>query len=179
MTWLSWRTALSALSALWGHNFHSQAQAASSQWRRLSKYKPHSYSVYAVTLHIARGSRAVPSPSAFHVRPGTNPGTSIVTVPAHSPLIIGFYLPIYLVGTGKHQNIIEIPKYLNHKGSSWFYFIFFAILFYCHFRHCQIDLTTVWARHRLNVSKDLLPIHGFGISSIIIAWNRAKMTILY
>lgn len=120
MTWLSWRTALSALSALWGHNFHSQAQAASSQWRRLSKYKPHSYSVYAVTLHIARGSRAVPSPSAFHVRSGT----SIGTVPAHSPLIIGFYLPIYLVGTGKHQNINEIPKYLNHKGSSWFYFIF-------------------------------------------------------
>lgn len=97
-------------------------------------------------------------------------------LPAHSPLIIGFYLSIYLVGTGKHQNIIEIPKYLNHKGSSWFYFIFFADL-----RHCQIGLTTVWPDTAWILLKILLklPIHSFGISSIIIAWNCAKMTILF
>lgn len=128
-----------------GHNFHSQAEAAaaaaSSQWRRLSKYKPHSYSVYAVTLHIARGSRVrcqVHPASTWGLAPSPAPVT------AHSPLINGFYLSIYLVGTGKHQNIIEIPKYLNHIGSSWFYFIFLPIFFYYHFRHCQIDLTTVW-----------------------------------
>lgn len=180
MTWLSWRSAF--CRPLSGHNFHSQAEAAaaaaSSQWRRLSKYKPHSYSVYAVTLHIARGSRArcqVHPASTWGLAPSPAPVT------AHSPLIIGFYLFIYLVGTGKHQNIIEIPKYLNHKDSSWFYFIFLPIFFYYHFRHCQIDLTTVWPDTAWIFLKILLklPIHSFGISSIIIAWNCAKMTILF
>lgn len=110
MTWLSWRTALSALSDLSGHNFHSQA--ASSQWRRLSKYKPHSYSVYAVTLHIARGSRAVPSPSAFHVRSGTNPGTSS-TGNGSQPInywILFMHLFSWHGQTPKHHRNSEIFK---------------------------------------------------------------------
>lgn len=73
------------------------------------------------TLLEGRERCQVHPPSTWGLAPTPAPAAPAT---AHSPLIIGFYLSIYLVGTGKHQNIIEIPKYLNHKGSSWFYFIF-------------------------------------------------------